>query len=149
VTNRNARVVAGLMGISVLVIACLPETKYPVISHAPGTRRDSIQVAGIHLYELSQHIDRVSRPAGELPTTLTQLPDEFSPAGTDIWGHPVRYSPRGKIYELRSAGPDGAYLTPDDIIVSGEFGRDRPCETRDEYGVIRHIAVPPCSTDSL
>ncbi|HEX8906098.1 MAG TPA: hypothetical protein VF771_14720 [Longimicrobiaceae bacterium] len=37
----------------------------------------------------------------------------------DPWGHRVVFTPQGKEYELRSAGPDGVLGTADDIVRGG------------------------------
>jgi hypothetical protein len=39
----------------------------------------------------------------------------------DPWGHRVAFIPRGDEFELRSAGPDGAIGTADDLVQGGRF----------------------------
>jgi len=61
---------------------------------------------------------------GRLPVTLTALRTRpvgalaalDSAAFLDAWGHPLRYQPHAPGYELRSAGPDGRFGTPDDLV---------------------------------
>jgi hypothetical protein len=150
---RGARgawlVLAGLLSLG----ACAPPSPPAPprgISHAPGTRRDSVNTTHTMLYTLARQVGSYGGSAGELPPTLDPIlarhPQvsvwEMYPNGTDVWGRPVRYSPRRPRFELRSAGPDGVFDTRDDIVVQGRAGRDRPCTTRDEHGV-REVP-PPC-----
>jgi hypothetical protein len=57
------------------------------------------------------------------PATLAEvLPtgpnDPFAGFGVDAWDRPFRYVPAADDYELRSAGPDGRFETPDDIATT-------------------------------
>lgn len=108
---------------------------------------DSVQVTSVRVYELVVHLDEHRREQGRLPATVDPVLDRSGQAaGFDIWGHELRYTLRGAEYEVRSAGPDHLFGTPDDIIALAEFGRDRPCEVRNEYRVFRPAAVPPCTS---
>lgn len=88
-------------------------------------------------------LDRYGRPAGQLPATLDPVLERWSGGtGRDIWGRPIRYLPNGLRYELRSAGRDGAFDTGDDIVFTGQLGRNRPCEVRHEYAGPADDGVP-------
>ena len=54
-------------------------------------------------------MDEFAAPIAEVPWLST----------CDPWGHRVRISRTDREYELRSAGPDGAFDTADDIVKTG------------------------------
>lgn len=139
----------------VSLAACTPPPPAPPrgISHAPGTRRDSVKTTQVMLYTLARQVGTYGGAGGELPPTLAPVLEKYPEVGVweryrngaDVWGRPVRYSPHRRGFELRSAGPDGVFDTRDDIVVDGRAGRDRPCTTRDEYDV-REVP-PPCADE--
>ena len=74
----------------------------------PFSRWDSVQTMGLRLVRIARAVDGVSRDLGGLPLSLQPVPS-FSRLTTqeigDIWRNPVHYSPNGRQFELRSAGP--------------------------------------------
>lgn len=65
---------------------------------------------------------------GALPADLTTLthwvPSDERRAMAhwivDVWGTPILYEQGGPLFTLRSAGPDRAWRTADDVVLSGE-----------------------------
>lgn len=54
-------------------------------------------------------VDEFAAPIAEVPWLST----------CDPWGHRIRLARTDREYELRSAGPDGVFLTADDIVKTG------------------------------
>ena len=89
-----------------------------------GLWPDPRERQGVRLQFLSSRIQLyASRHNGELPTDLAALANSV-PSGErvsetrlfiDVWGRPVTYEPTGTMFTLRSAGPDGAWRTGDDL----------------------------------
>ena len=113
----------------------------------PGAGRDSVLATGHDLNALVVLLDRYGRPAGQLPATLEPVLQRSDKSGRDIWGTAIRYLPNGLRYELRSAGRDRTFDTADDVVFTGQLGRNRPCEARDESGALTYDGVPICSPD--
>ncbi len=55
-----------------------------------------------------------------LPNDLSELrfPDDFIPYDQDAWRRKFRYTRGNSTFEVRSAGPDGCYDSPDDLIAT-------------------------------
>ena len=59
------------------------------------------------------------REHGELPRSLAALAPEFlKEEPRDAWGGPFGYA----AFEIRSAGPDGRFGTPDDLVFAFPHG---------------------------
>jgi hypothetical protein len=63
-------------------------------------------------------IEARAAETGDLPSV--DEGKELIAEHTDAWGNPLRYEPSGDEFTIRSAGPDGAFDTADDIVSSGE-----------------------------
>lgn len=62
-----------------------------------------------------------------LPRGKTSIKFQMQENGLDLdsWRRPLRYAPgEAGVYEIRSAGPDGAFDTADDLTVQGSTGDD-------------------------
>jgi hypothetical protein len=112
----------------------------------PATRWDSVQVMGLRLVWIARAVDGVGRDLGALPLTLRPVAsfsrmtmDEIG----DIWRRPIRFTRRGREFELRSPGLDGRLDTDDDIVVSASLGRTIPCAFRTERGMVTCEEPPP------
>jgi hypothetical protein len=139
---------AGVFGVS----ACAGWTPPPTWSmQQPTTRRDSILQTAVQLGRLVNLVDEYARPLGLLPVSLEPvLRNSQEPSGRDVWGRELRYSAAGLRYELRAAGPDGAFETSDDIVSLGRLGRAIPCETRHGLGIMHfENAAPACAEEPL
>ena len=63
------------------------------------------------------------REHGDLPRSLGALVPEFlKEEPRDAWGGPFRYAVREGAFEIRSAGPDDLFGTPDDLVFSSSHG---------------------------
>ncbi|MFL5538707.1 MAG: hypothetical protein ACJ8J0_06920 [Longimicrobiaceae bacterium] len=74
---------------------------------------------GAHLREghpFPVSVDEFAPPIAEVPWLST----------CDPWGHRVRVGRQGREFELRSAGPDGAFQTADDLVQTGLVPNPRP-----------------------
>lgn len=91
------------------------------VPRSPG-RHDPVRDTRITM-ESIQRLVRVYRErTGRLPDGI----EELQPAGlrpylsvVDAWERPIRYTRSGDEVELRSAGPDGAHGTADDVVLRG------------------------------
>ncbi|HVG44671.1 MAG TPA: hypothetical protein VM890_08070, partial [Longimicrobium sp.] len=71
-----------------------------------------VERLGAHLREgkpFPASVNEFAAPIAEVPWLST----------CDPWGHRVRVARQGREFELRSAGPDGTFGTPDDLIKTG------------------------------
>lgn len=97
------------------------------------------------LYGLVQSLDAWGREAGHLPNADIALVAR----ARDDWNRDILYRSAGLRFELRSSGPDHVLDTSDDIVATGQVGRDRPCELRNGTRVERwEEFAPPCSSDA-
>jgi hypothetical protein len=79
---------------------------------------------------LSERLGAHMREGHPFPVSV----DEFAPpiaevpwlSTCDPWGHRVRLARQGREFELRSAGPDGVFLTADDLVQTGLVPNPRP-----------------------
>jgi hypothetical protein len=64
---------------------------------------------------------------GEVPARTFQFQRERGQRAVDPWNESLRYerNPDGAAFTLRSAGPDGRWDTPDDLVSEGRAGEDR------------------------
>lgn len=86
-------------------------------------------------------VDSAGRLSGGLPDSLSNLLAQRHFQDTDIWGRPLRYVVQTPGFELRSAGQDGRFGTADDVVATGQLGRNVPCEIRTELGVVPYDSV--------
>jgi hypothetical protein len=116
------------------------------VTHELRTSRDSVLHTAVQLGRYVHLIDDAARLRGSLPTDIHTVAQNFDwLSSNDVWGRELRYDPQGLRYELRSAGPDGAFGTEDDIVVLGQLGRILPCESRHQFGTLRfENSAPPC-----
>lgn len=141
---RTAVIPASLM----LIAGCgtVARTRQPMVSERDVTRRDSVLTSGRGLVRLVFYVGEYGKTYGSLPTTLAPVlasSERAREQALDPWRRSVRYIVRERNYELRSAGVDGIFHTADDVIVLGQFGRNIPCELRDEDRVITYEDVAP------
>jgi hypothetical protein len=113
---------------------------------SPGTAWDSVLWTGRRLVRVARAVDGYGREIGRVPPGL-------SGAGvwnrdrdgqiSDVWGSRVRYTAAEGRFELRSAGPDRAYDTRDDVVVTARLGSEIACEFATEAGPQRCGEEPP------
>ena len=84
-------------------------------------------------YRLSMLIERLGahmREGHPFPTSVNEFAAPIAEvpwlSTCDPWGHRVRVSRQGREFELRSAGPDGVFGTPDDLVKTGLAPSPRP-----------------------
>ena len=78
-----------------------------------------IELTGVNLETLSREVLTYAAEGEGLPESLEAL-RRFNPsaaAAVDAWGRKIRYERLSDTsFRLRSAGPDGAFDTDDDIV---------------------------------
>jgi len=81
-------------------------------------------------YRLTMLTERLGahlREGHPFPTRLEEFADPVPEvpwlSTCDPWGHRIRLSRSDREYELRSAGPDGAFGTADDLVRTGLAAR--------------------------
>ena len=106
----------------------------------------------VRLGDLVHYVATFAGASDSLPSSLESVIENqprIVRLATDVWGRVVRYTPTGSTFELRSAGRDGAFDTPDDVWSVGRSGRSVPCVT---YVGDRRIeythAAPPCPDEA-
>lgn len=112
----------------------------------PATRRDSVLAMGLRLVRVARAVDGFGREIGTLPRTLSGpvvLNRNSQGTPPDLWGQPVRYTPAGMRFELRSPGPDRNHDSEDDIVVAGELGSVIPCQFQTGSGTLTCSEPPP------
>jgi len=149
--QRAISVGIGLVAL-VLSTACASTLSRPgpMVPERDVTRRDSVLTAGRGLVRLVFYIDQYGQKNGSLPPDLAPVLTSYERANEQIrdpWGRHVRFMPRGRSFELQSAGVDRRFDTADDIIVLGQLGRSIPCELRDEDRVLTYEDVAPRCSD--
>ena len=83
----------------------------------------NIQTAG-NMLEMRSEINEYHSTLGKLPESVDAITTIKPDLKLDAWNHPIRYEITGSTtYELRSAGPDGAWNTADDIKLPFTAGR--------------------------
>lgn len=114
---------------------------------------------GARLGDLQHIIYEYALDQGALPATIEaaitaeshrsrELGADFTSLYLDLWGRGVRYTPRGAMFEVRSAGEDAEFGTMDDIAVVGQQGRETPCVARAGTREVRFpIGNAPCLND--
>lgn len=114
----------------------------------PATQADSVLAMGRRLVRVARAVDGFGRQLGTVPPSLRgpaiwdrnrggELPD--------LWGTLVRYSTESTLFELRSAGPDRAFDSADDIVVEAVLGSSIACRFRTRRGEEScSEAPPPC-----
>lgn len=146
--RQTLRSILAATTVCILVAGC-PGPMRSNISEEPGTRADSVLVAGRGLVRLVFYVDKYRQVHGRLPSDLTPIlasSERAAEQHADIWGRDIRFRPLQNRFELRSAGPDGIFETADDIIVLGQVGRNIPCELRDSHRVLTYEEIAPrCS----
>ncbi len=112
----------------------------------PATKRDSVLAMGRRLVRVARALDGYGREIGTLPLTLRgPVIWDRDPEGElpDLWGKPVRYTPAGTRFELRSAGPDRNHDSPDDIVLANELGVAIACQFQTAWGTLTCLDPPP------
>jgi hypothetical protein len=173
---RLACTAAGLVTL-VAAYGCMNSRVHPPQSQFPvGTARDTTpprtisdseiamlggpaNATGVRLADLQHVIYSFALANGNLPSQITEAIEAELQRGTvlwganlwtlrhDLWNREFRYTTRSTMFELRSAGEDGRFATPDDVIVVGQQGRELPCFARVGSREIRFTeGIPPCST---
>ena len=151
VVRREDRAPPCVADAEVLVLPLCPllVSSLPVVEARPATARDSVLLTGRRLVRFARGVDETGRRRGGLPPSMQTVPG-YPRAGdgwefADAWERAVRYVPRGRTFEMRSSGADGAFDTRDDIVVSAELGRTIPCAFQTEDGAVTcEDAPPPC-----
>jgi len=122
-TNRKLLSVAAIsLGMACLLglfIACGSSSSEPpaALNPAPPIRKAflvSLQVAGTQIaqYEtMHGHVPEGDGMGVLLAAGMRSVPQ------MDPWGNEVKYHGSGSSYTLSSAGPDGQWGTPDDIVI--------------------------------
>jgi hypothetical protein len=112
----------------------------------PATQRDSVLAMGLRLVRVARAVDGFGREIGTLPRTLSGpviLNRNSQATPPDLWGQPVRYTPAGTRFELRSPGPDRDHGSEDDIVVAGELGSVIPCRFQTGSDTLTCSEPPP------
>jgi hypothetical protein len=112
-------------GVPVLLVPPCPELMRSRVDVTGEPSNDPNQVTGKNLIRYARQVDGHGRNMGALPVTLRQVVSNRDLV--DSWGRPVRYTVRGRGFDLSSAGADGSFGSSDDIIVEGVLGRTIPC----------------------
>jgi hypothetical protein len=73
------------------------------------------------LNDARQRIESFKGPAGDIPGEAEG--NGIIQGMEDYWKHPLRYEPQPRGFVIRSAGPDGQFNTPDDLIIN-DWGSD-------------------------
>ena len=115
----------------VLLVVCLTVVfDFVFKANCARSSRGSAGRTRIAVANLQLAVDRFDADSGHLPESLDALLQtsdqghrlylESKKDCLDEWGHPIRYTVRGKEYELRSGGNDGLFETGgDDIVADG------------------------------
>lgn len=128
--------------------ACQPQVP-PPIRHGVASYRDSVIETGRAMYQLVHVVDSLGRSDTTLPISLDRVVStRESHSNVDLWGRELHYTVNGLEFELRSTGRDGVEGSPDDIVVLGRLGRERPCELRDEFVRLQYERVAPLCAQS-
>jgi len=102
--------VVAVTAVSGTVLAQIDEMQQRQLADIEAERAD---VEGTHalLDEVSEWLHAARERSGGFPRALRETPPP------DPWGHALRYESRGRDRaDLRSAGPDGAFDTVDDVV---------------------------------
>lgn len=136
-----------------------PDTIYPLcealmrsgVAQGSGPQLDSVAEEGEHLVRAAWIVEGAGRELSIPPLALRNVPlprQNTRRELVDSWGSVVRYTRQGSTFELRSAGPDRAFDSEDDIIVRRVLGTAVQCSFRvgDEP---RSCSVPPPLCQSI
>lgn len=98
------------------------------------------EIVPIQLSVLHAQVVNYARIHGKAPATLEEAADaplegkngekvnirfQSGQKTADMWGHEFRYAPAAdRTFEIRSAGPDGKFDTPDDLSEKGSLDDD-------------------------
>lgn len=140
--------------LSPLLGACPPSATRVMASPAVLQERtespgDSVFETRQRLISLLEFVDASGRPSRSLPLSLAPVLRSHAGLARDAWGHEFTYVRQGLHFELRSPGPDARLNTADDIVMSGQLGRNIPCETRVGGRIVRYDDLaPPCAADA-
>jgi len=101
----------------------------PMLRAAETERWPDLSVrAAYRLSMLGERMGAWQRETLRIPRALFDFADRVAEvpwlSTCDPWRHRVRFTPRGDEWELRSAGPDGLFATPDDLHGEGMFVRE-------------------------
>lgn len=94
-----------------------------------AVRREKIRRTLVILREMSGALDDYHRDQSAFVTTnrIGELLDAISPRylstpyRIDLWGNQLDYRGSSDRYQLRSAGPDGRFGSPDDLLTEGRL----------------------------
>ena len=114
-----------------------------------GSSNDSVLETRRRLQALLRSIDEVGRAAHHLPASMDVVADSNSLLRYDAWGNRVMYSSAGLRFRVTATGPDGRAGSSDDIWVTGQLGRNTPCEIS-VAGVLSAVdpEAPSCGDDA-
>jgi len=86
---------------------------------------DPLDLTRVRLVQLRWFLRDAMSRTGELPQSLDEVvPRMMTPLSKvemlqDGWGRDLRFARSGRDFEIRSAGPDGSFMTADDVVVTG------------------------------
>ena len=100
-------------GVGIVLIGVLVGLVIVLIPKGHVVATELVVVTAVHAIEAR------AEETGELPSV--DEGKELIAEHTDAWSNALRYEPSGDEFTIRSAGPDGAFDTGDDIVSSGEL----------------------------
>lgn len=115
------------LSFAVCVVAALLVTAETCRSGEEPSARGTWYYLTVIRTALSQYEVAHSHLPDSLPQLCARDGCPFLPPGrgfTDSWGRPIDYVRTADSFELKSAGPDGLWGTPDDLVFSPKLERD-------------------------
>jgi hypothetical protein len=85
---------------------------------------DPFDLTRVRLVQLRSMLREAMARGGKLPLSLNEvIPERMAPLSRvemrqDGWGRKLRFTRSDRDFEIRSAGPDGEFVTADDIVVT-------------------------------
>lgn len=110
-----------LIEIMVVVVIIGILTTIAVMKFTGQVPQTKITATGVTIGTIKAAIGQYELDKGKLPESLADLVTgekhylDQEKVPTDAWGHEFKFYMKGDLVKIRSAGPDGAFDTEDDI----------------------------------